>query len=309
MNIKLIFFSLVIVFLIGCNTPSDDKIKNLVSGFIKKNAKDKDSYKPIFFSEIDTTFYEIYEDALLRHYKPDNKYAIEHVYEIKNSANEKVIMSVNFSFDSLLNLIKVSPEGINGDYGQFSGNVYWKYNNYVGDKPDAGSDILLQAIDTLRQHLKYQAVCDVTGNFKIEAVLPGWYLMVTRSHNTTSAPIDLLDELVYYSDYLNKIYGYDIAASNISKLEEMKTLDSIYSGIFDDYDVLHNDLYKGLKAREKINQQKNDIASGIIKNLPSEFASKLQVYGLYNRKIELALIKIDEGKTTNKIIDFGITYY
>jgi hypothetical protein len=43
-----------------------------------------------------------------------------------------------------------NTKSINGDYGTLTGNAYWKYNNYVGNKPDAGAEVTLYSLDTAR---------------------------------------------------------------------------------------------------------------------------------------------------------------
>jgi len=309
MKLKLLLTLIILTILFSCKNSSSDKLKGIVSKYIKEKVKNPGSYNSLYFSSIDTTFAEHYQDSLLMEYKPDYKYSIEHVYEIENSDKEKIKMSVSFYFDSTLKIIETSPEGLNGDYGQFTGNVYWKYNNFVGNKPDAGSKIILYALDTLRKDIKYETTCDVMGNFKFDKVLSGEYLLVVNSKNTTNSPDDHLDELRIYSYDLNKLFGYNIYKEAESEFKEYEKLDSVYRearlAYYKDYDVYS----KSSDTYRKLEKQKMDLAGKLIEKIPLELRSKIGLYSSYSNKFDLSNITINEGKTTNKVIDFGITYF
>lgn len=52
--------------------------------------------------------------------------------------------------------------------GSVDGNIYWNYNKYVGDKPDAGADVYLFA--EWNNEPALTAECNVRGDFKIANV-------------------------------------------------------------------------------------------------------------------------------------------
>ena len=307
LNQYLTIFILTVIY--SCSNSSSNKLKNIVSAYVKSHAKNGGTYHSLYFSQVDTTNEEFYKDSLMRQYKPEYKYSIQNVYEIMNSENEKAAMTVSFHFDSTLNIISTSPEGLNGDYGELTGNVYWKYNNFVGNKPDAGSEAHLFSLDTLRKHLKYETTCDVMGNFKFDKVLSGFYLLIVKSKNTTNSPDNILDGLLLYSPYLAQLFDYDIAQKLFAQIKEYKTLDSLYEKLLLSEEVKFGHVSKQYEGYTKVKKQKMDLAENIISKLPKEFQWKIGLYGPYSNKIDFSTLRINEGKTNNKVIDFGITYF
>ena len=51
-----------------------------------------------------------------------------------------------------------------------------------------------------------------------------------------------------------------------------------------------------------------DFAEALVEKLPKDFISKIGLYTGYSKKIDFTNVTINEGKTSNEIIDFGITY-
>lgn len=71
--------------------------------------------------------------------------------------------------------------------GEIKGNVYWKYNDFVGNKPDAGSKIELWGIDTVSikiTNFKLETTADMNGNYAFENVPVGSYMLLVKSKNT-----------------------------------------------------------------------------------------------------------------------------
>jgi hypothetical protein len=309
MKLKIIFTMFILTMMCGCSNSSSSKLQSLVSKYIKESTKYPISYHSIYFSQTDTTNDELYKDSSMMEFRPDYKYSLTHVYEIENSDKEKVKMIVSFHFDSTLKIIGSSPKGLNGDYGQLTGNVFWKYNNFIGNKPDAGSEATLYSLDTLRNDLKYQITSDVMGNFKFDKVLPGNYLLIVNSRNTTNSPDDQIDMLLIYNAYISRIFGYNIYKENGTLISQYRTFDSLYykALVSDDKESEgYNERYNSYK---KIEKQKISIAESIIEKMPKSFTSRIGLYSAYSKKIKLSTVKIDEGKTSSEIIDFGITYF
>ena len=237
MNMKQLLSLFFLLSLFSCkNSPTNNKFQNKINEYAKTKIKNFSSYKIIHSTNVDTTDYSLWEDSNLQAYKPDYKYSLSQVYEVENSEKEKIDMTVTFQFDSLLNIIHTYPEGLNGDYGEVTGNVYWKYNNYVGNKPDAGSKIWLYSIDTLRNKQIYDATCDVMGNFKLDKILSGFYLMIVKSENTTSSPSETLENLLRYDSYVAKVFGYDIYKENIAEIKYYNGIDSLKSQLISSKD-------------------------------------------------------------------------
>ena len=61
------------------------------------------------------------------------------------------------------------------------GNAFYKYNDYVGNKAEAGSTVYLFYADNKK---KYQETkCDLAGNFAFENLDTGSYLIAVLSGN------------------------------------------------------------------------------------------------------------------------------
>jgi hypothetical protein len=302
-----LYLSLTILCLaiISCTKSPEERVKDQVTSTVKKTVKNPESYKSLHFSKLDTAVVESRIDSIIQS-ETKFKYEIVHVFEIKNSKEELIKMTVGFRLDSNFNIVATSPKAFNGDYGIVSGNVFWKYNNYVGNKPDAGSTVLLFALDTLRENVEYKAAADVKGDFTIENVLAGRYLMITKSKNTTSSPDDLLDMILLYgSDIREKFPKFPLADDN-PDIKEYRKYDSLR------HEALTN-MEMGFSARytvfEQIEKVKSEKARVIMDKLPKDVLYSLGVYGSYSNKIDISTIIVEEGKTHTEIIDFGITYY
>jgi hypothetical protein len=86
--------------------------------------------------------------------------------------------------------------------GSLSGNVYWKYNDIIGNKPDAGTTIKLYDKENKLINSNYSVTTDIDGNYKIDNIKSGLYLMIANSKNTTSSPRTILENLQLHENEL-----------------------------------------------------------------------------------------------------------
>ena len=221
---------LVVACIMSCSKSPEDKAKTSVKIFMKENLKKADSYEPISFSKLDTL-----DKADTSETKLISIYKIAHSYSIKNSENEKVKMAVSFLLNNELKVNRTVTKSINGDYGTLTGNVYWKYNNYVGNKPDAGTTITLYSLDTVRVNLKLETNADVQGDYTIEKILPGKYLLKVNSENTTDCPERHVKNLVSISSEIHQLFNFDLNDYN-KQIDEIMNLDSSYVSVLLDSD-------------------------------------------------------------------------
>ncbi|MBS1928201.1 MAG: hypothetical protein JST95_06385 [Bacteroidetes bacterium] len=193
--------------------------------------------------------------------------------------------------------------------GSLSGNVFWKYNNYVGNKPDAGSSIHLYPYEKKSKPL--EATADVQGNFRFDKVSSGDYLLIVVSENTTASPDDIYRELFYSSRYLKDVFDFDFSTVKPDKQKEFQLQDSLNRNSLTNESVDFSNstssdkLLKDIEDRQKKEKQLRDIAQEIIKAIPSDVSSKL---GILINKVKLRRVTIEKDKTTTEVIDFGITY-
>lgn len=215
-------------------------------------------------------------------------------------------MTVSFYLNKDFKVNDASTKGINGDYGSLTGNVYWKYNDYVGNRPDAGSEAMLYSLDTIRGDLRFEATADVQGNYKIDRIPPGAYFLIVRSRNTTDCPDGHLRNFRIYSSYLKQLFGFDMGKYS-DQMKEISMLDSLASAALRANDEGYGSASGGLDGYYKYKEQSRDKANELLKSFPDDFTRKIELYTGYGNAYDFGIIYIDEGKSTNEITDFGNT--
>lgn len=197
-----------------------------------------------------------------------------------------------------------------GNYGSMTGNVYWKYNNYVGNKPDAGSKITIFSCDTARNGLKYEASTDVQGNYRIEKVLPGEYFMVIRSGNTTDCPEDHLRKIKFYTKHIKQFYDFDINEFQPA-LDSISALDSFYHSILLDKNTKRRNEHLTRSEWRRIysthERLKRQMAADLLNRFPKKFMSDIEIYTEYGSSHDYTYILIKEDENVHENTDFGTT--
>jgi hypothetical protein len=287
----------------SCSNSPTEKAQSSVKDYLKENLKNAASYESIHFSQLDTLKVADTSEAKLI-----SLYEISHIYSINNSDNEKVKMTIAFYLDKDLKVNRTNTTSINGDYGILTGNAYWKYNNYIGNKPDAGCEIELHSLDTVRGNLKYSASTDVQGNYRIEKAFPGWYLLVVRSNNATDCPEKHLSNLKIHKAEIKQLFGFDLNKYQ-AQLDELSVLDSLYSKNVDEFpsNGSISQMTANLNKTNAIEKERREKAEKIIESFPDDFKRKIKLYSGYSKAYDFKTIRIEEGKTENNISDFGIT--
>lgn len=302
-NIYIILLTATSMCFNSCSNSTIDKAQSAVQGYLKENLKEPDSYEPISFTQLDTLEKPDTSDTKLI-----SLYKITHFYTITNSDNDKAKMTVLFYLDKDLKVTNTNTKSINGDYGTLTGNVYWKYNDYVGDKADAGAKITLYSLDTIRGNLTFEATSDVQGNYEIEKILPGIYLIIVRSKNATDCPDEHLSNLRIFGDYINQLFGFDIKKYK-TQLDKIDIIDSLYSKSV--YDFPSNGSLSQMNANinktHAISKQKTEKIENLFEAFSDDFKFKIGIYSAYSNACDFTIIQIEEDKTKNIITDFGIT--
>ena len=88
--------------------------------------------------------------------------------------------------------------------GTISGNVFYKYNDFVGNRADAGATVNVLNYDNPEIRLE-PLTADVQGNYKTEPLKPGRYMVIVRSKANTADPYKSFKDLQYHSDFLSKL--------------------------------------------------------------------------------------------------------
>lgn len=303
---KYVFFLLIIIFFISlssCSNDPTDKAKSAAKSYLKENLKNLDSYEPISFSILDTS--KIVDKNTK---KSILIYSITHFYSIKNSENEEVKMSIPFYFDKNFKVIEPTTKSLNGDYGILTGSVYWKYNNFIGNRADAGSRVILYSLDSIRNKLKYETEVDVQGSYKIEKVLAGKYFLVVNSKNTTDCPEIHLAKLESYSSSIKQLFGFDTKKYK-TQLNEIHKLDSLYFKTLSEFPTTGtlSKMNENISKTETLQKEIRDKSEKLISIFPEKFRSEIELYTGYSKANDFSIITIEEKKSANQNTDFGIT--
>jgi hypothetical protein len=180
-----------------------------------------------------------------------------------------------------------------------TGNIFWKYNNYVGNKPDAGAKISIYSLDENPKDSVYTTIADINGNFKIENINPGEYFLIVNSKNTKSLPSTHLENIKINSKNLSKLF--------IENLHfYLGEFDSVKSS---NLHLLNEINVENIKEHNETNKQLNDKFSNIIQSFPNKFKTKLNLQTGYDNAIYFKKINIAEDKSVIENIDFGLTEY
>jgi hypothetical protein len=302
-TIYIIIITATAICFASCSNSATDKAQSAVKGYLKENFKNSDSYEPISFTQLDTLKQADTSDTKLI-----SLYKITHFYSITNSDKDKAKMTVSFYLDKDLKVTKTNTKSINGDYGTLTGNAYWKYNNYVGNKADAGAEITLYSLDTIRGNLKFEATADVQGNYKIEKIIPGSYLLIVRSKNATDCPDTHFSNLRIYGAKIKQLFGFDIEKYK-TQLDEINVLDSLYFKSSDNFpsNGSLSQMTASIAKTDAILKQRTEKIEKLFEAFPADFKSKIKLYTGYSNAYDFSTIRIEEGKTENIITDFGIT--
>jgi hypothetical protein len=311
------FLTMTIVCLSACSTSIMDKAQVSVKSYLKENLKNSGSYEPISFSQIDTlkqpdisaikklelNLSEMEKAALEKTTNEIQRdaYKITHTYYIINSDKDRVKMKIDFYLDKNLNVTgNGDNKGINGDYGVMSGNAYWNYNEYIGNRADAGAEVRLFSLDHLDSRLVSSANADVQGNYKMEKLLPGWYFVIVSSKNVMGCPDSHLKKLEIYSSELNELFRFDMQTLK-NQLDKFDTNDSIANS------KLYEEGTNSIANYDSYKKKSRDEAEQIIESLPKDFKSQIKLYTGYSNALDYNMVHIEEGKTAIKNTNFGIT--
>lgn len=204
----------------------------------------------------------------------------------------------------LLFLVFITPLLGLAQTGSISGNAFWKYNNYIGNKADASSEARLYSDSTSKP---LTAICDLQGNFKFENLKPGNYLLIVKSKNTTDD---------WRSNFISLRYA-PIAhyCSPVGATFDKSLFDSvsIYESYYNDVVMEKYGTFSMNKHQKKLDKAKKqtiDCIHRVFRNVPSNedlyFYFDLPLN--YPRKLFIKEIAVSANQSTSVVADFGVTY-
>jgi hypothetical protein len=188
------------------------------------------------------------------------------------------------------------------EYGSLTGNIYWKYNNFVGNKPDAGSDIKVFSLKD--STLTYKAVADVRGDYRIDSIPTGYYLVSIESENTKTDGIECFENLDRHKRDLDTVFKTNISQLLNRHAEKINNFVQLArKGLLD------NNGGKALDLYSRYNDSARHYADIVIDSLPKKFLQEFIIIGTGGSKLNFKTVNIQKGKTENIVTDFGITYF
>lgn len=209
-----------------------------------------------------------------------------------------------FIFSFALALISCKP-----DIGSLTGNAYWKYNNYVGNKPDAGSTAFLFSQDTSKEVL--ETTCDIQGNFKFDKVTTGDYMLVIKSKNTTTNASDQLEEM--FAVETDKYFNFSIKQIDSSLFNQ--AISAYFESQKKDISAPPSYNYKEILAYNDsaryLRKQATKLADSLLDKIPKDnrLMREIILLGTMSNKVKFKKVTIKKNETANEVFDFGITYF
>lgn len=192
--------------------------------------------------------------------------------------------------------------------GGLTGNVYWKYNDYVGNKPDSGAKIKLIPFDKTQKDSIFETTADLNGNYTIKDIPIGKYFLIVESENTKDNPRDHLKNLQIYAKSLKELFGFDLQKYS----KEIYDIDNDYMKYTDILTDSDNDKYGGISNKieqyQKFEKMSLEKSAKLIDKIPSEIKFKIGLLTKYSSSLDFQNVEIKEGKTKNIVTDFGVTY-
>jgi hypothetical protein len=172
-------------------------------------------------------------------------------------------------------LLSIASVSCKPKHGDISGNVFWLYNNFIGNKADAGADVYLIPKNDTANILNTKT--DLNGDFSFNNIEIGEYLISIISKNVSTVEYRNMKIIQSQSDYIDNFLGTKISQS------ELFLNDSI--------EHYNTPAFGGYIPEE--------LATPVYNQLPFLLRAQTQ-------KVYISKILVEENKTTKVIVDFGV---
>lgn len=202
---------------------------------------------------------------------------------------------------SLITIISIcffSATAAIGQKGQLSGQVYYLYNNYIGNRPDAGAKIIITSISDTTRIL--ETTTDLSGKFELSNLSTGDYIICVRSKAQTSRPYMSYLNFISNNDNIKAITGLDLKNYNLELQEEIKMLTERYW-------EENNKKRPKLAEIKKIELRRDDVAIKFIRGAFDALRKKTGILTSFDR-IHIEKVSIIDNNETKINVDFGISY-
>lgn len=300
------------IFLNSCSQAGGDKVQKSIQSYLKEKLKNPTSYESMSFDSLRTLKTP---DTLLTNGKVFY-YTMFHRYRVKNSDGVGVPMSVEFAFDKDMNIIATAPVNIDGDYTSIKGTVAVGGYKPEDQKPDFNAEIVFFPTDSIRKALTFETTTDMQGNFNLERILPGQYIVVVRSGNLPFCPTNFIFSGSKYekgsysenAELIKRIAGFDYRQlAGFSQVEEKEIstnqLTANLTGArTPESDKLREDRYN---ARLGFDQECFNFYKSFQSKLPSVFYQTDLEYSNAIKFESWVDVEEEKGQTRNFVVSDG----
>jgi hypothetical protein len=186
------------------------------------------------------------------------------------------------------------------EYGSLQGNVFWRYNEYVGDRPDAGSSIYLYSLEDSNTY--YSTTADLSGNYLFDSIPSGRYLAIVRSQNTKNSSFYAFRSLYYNLHDVSRVFNANMTQGiNEANKGKLFALDSLAKR----YLLEETGASNALSLYKMYSDSATSEAYRILKSLPDKITQKMGLVGQYPNKIEISNVVITKRQAEKVVTNFG----
>jgi len=189
-----------------------------------------------------------------------------------------------------------------GPFSSVKGNISYKEIHYEY-KPEIGGSVWLYKYS---KDSDFRIVStDIDGNFVIDNLAAGDYLMITISMNKIGKSHDKYKELLNSSNALNTIFGFDITSFMSKEKREFFVADSIVSYYYEKIvEVSDNDnknkFYDFVEKQQEAEKKQLEIAESILEEIPNNFPEYLGSSG--GTAIDIRTVSVGFMGTANEVV-------
>jgi hypothetical protein len=289
---KNITLFLLLIILYSCSSKEDKILKKhreQIINVTKNELRKPETFKLIEFKYTDTF-----------------KRNITYTFSAENSKGYTINKTIYHSLNPKGEIFYSSTKGYDVEYGTLNGKVHLQELNYL--IPLRYANVKLVNIDTLNTGSNYETTTDENGDFKLNEVIPGKYIISIINKNKSLFDVEESDYLV------KKIYLLSMFQSLISL--NPNTLRKRYnvsndSSLLKKYKILEN-------SREEIQKTEDEliilllytefkrIFPEFISMLPFQLIQDLDLLSIENSSSIIQTVEIDSKIASN--VEYRIHY-
>ena len=182
--------------------------------------------------------------------------------------------------------------------GELSGSVFYKYNDYVGSRPDVGASVILFALANADQ--KKSTLVNLSGDFQFTKLDTGRYLLIVKSKETNESPYMGITKLIVYGNLLNKYFNFNPREVN----KPLQTAIELKNDEYTDYLISKNPKPKKLTS---LKLELTELSFKFFNEIPLNGLIKAGI-SLPTDKIDVREVSISDKNAEKIVVDFGLSY-